>query len=429
MFRALQIGIVGALSVVGCGGSGGSAEPTVGTAGSNAAGGQKPVVGASAGAETLGGGSGSGGIATGGAGAGGGGAGGGVAGMVTDAGVGGGPETPQGPTIRVLQLNVWQEGSQVQGGLKKIAAVILATRADVVAFSEVRNYGGEDWTTKLLAELAAQAPAQPFYGKFFGGDVGLASRFPLTNQYVVFDETAADAGSIIAWTLQVPKAVPLTIASAHLDYQHYALNWVRGYEGGGSSGWGERPNNGTLVHETDSEVLLTYNRQSRRDEAIAAFTAFAASRLKDQAVVLSGDFNEGSDLDWTARAENESGHYGAVIPWDNSLALAHAGFHDAYRVVHPDELQFPGFTWPAPADGKTTTSWALKSDERDRIDFIYVHKNQATPQAAWIVGPRTTFIGTEKAPNPGLDDFLGDALPWPTDHKGVLVSVELAPAP
>lgn len=330
--------------------------------------------------------------------------------------------------VRVLQLNVWQEGTKVEGGLAKIAAAILAAKADVAAFSEVRNYDDEDWTTKLVAELAVQAPDQPFYGKFFGGDVGLVSRFPITDQQVVFDETNVDAGSIVAWTLQVPDAVPLTIASAHLDYQHYALNWVRGYEGGGSSGWGERPNDGTLVHETAPDVLLSYNRESTRDEAIADFIKFAASRAKDQALVLCGDFNEGSDLDWTARAKDQFGHYGAVIPWDNSLALKQAGFHDAYRVVHPDEVLFPGFTWPAPADGKVTTTWAPKSDERDRIDFVYVHEERATAKGAWIVGPQATFIGNKKEPNPGQDEFLADDLGWPSDHKGVLIAVEVAVA-
>jgi endonuclease/exonuclease/phosphatase family metal-dependent hydrolase len=343
-------------------------------------------------------------------------------------GSGGAPEPPAGPSVRVLQLNVWQEGTQVAGGLAKIAAVILESEADVAAFSEVRNYDAEDWTTKLIAELKAQAPEVTFYGKFAGGDVGLVSRFPITETHAVFDETDIDAGSIMAWSLEVPGAASLVVASAHLDYQHYALNWVRGYEGGSGAGWDERPNSGALVHETDPEVLLAYNNESWRDEAIADFVAFAETLPQSSQLVLCGDFNEGSDLDWTERAKNEWGHYGAVIPWDNSLLLAASGFRDAYRAVYPHEVDYPGFTWPAPAEGKTTTTWAPRADERDRIDFIYVPETGVTTKDAWVVGPSTTFVGSDKVPNPGQDAFLASDLPWPSDHKGVLVELVLSPA-
>ncbi len=145
--------------------------------------------------------------------------------------------------------------------------------------------------------------------------------------------------------------------------------------------------------------------------------------------MLSGDFNEGSDLDWTEQAKDEWGHYGAVVPWDNSLLLASFGFRDAYRAAHADEVAFPGFTWPAPADGKTTTTWAPEADERDRMDFIYVPETGVTTEAAWVVGPSTTFVGSDQVPNPGQDPFLASDQPWPSDHKGVLVAVRLAPAP
>ncbi len=94
-----------------------------------------------------------------------------------------------------------------------------------------------------------------------------------------------------------------------------------------------------------------------------------------------------------------------MLPWDNSLALAKAGFRDAWRAVFPDEVTHPGFTWPATAFGKKTTSWAPLSDERDRIDFIYASP-EFHPSHAWIVGPRTCFIGGEKVGDPGADNFL-----------------------
>lgn len=329
------------------------------------------------------------------------------------------------PRLRVLQFNVWQEGTSVEGGLEKIAEAIVQSRADVVAFSEVRNYRGEDWHGKLLAALKAKTPDQAFHGQFVGGDVGLVSRFPITSTASIFNETKADTGSVMAYQLALPEGREITVCTAHLDYKHYALNWVRGYNGGDPD-WKMRDANGDGKpdHLTDTEAVLAYNRQSRRGPAIAAFLTFAENeRSAGRAVVLAGDFNEGSHLDWTERAKDSPGRYGAVLPWDNSLALEKAGFRDAWRVIYPDEVKHPGFTWPAPAFGKKTTSWAPKSDERDRIDFIY-HSPELRPVQAWIVGPRACFIGERKVDDPGEDAFLCVDLPWPSDHKGVLAEFE-----
>src|SRR4051812_18714585 len=76
-------------------------------------------------------------------------------------------------SLRVLQLNIWQEGTSVPGGVDKIADVIIQSHADVVAFSEVRNYHGEDWHAKILAALKTSAPGKSFQGRYVGGDVGL----------------------------------------------------------------------------------------------------------------------------------------------------------------------------------------------------------------------------------------------------------------
>ena len=44
--------------------------------------------------------------------------------------------------LTVLQLNIWQEGSIVEGGFEAIADEVAQVDADIVFFSEVRNYNG-----------------------------------------------------------------------------------------------------------------------------------------------------------------------------------------------------------------------------------------------------------------------------------------------
>lgn len=322
--------------------------------------------------------------------------------------------------LRVLQLNIWQEGTKVPGGVEKIADAIVASKADIVAFSEVRNYKGEDWHLKILAALKAKGAE--FRGQLVGGDVGLISKCPIASTASIFDETKTDTGSVMAYRIARPGGGEVTVCSAHLDYKSYALNWVRGYQGG-TPNWKviDENRDGVPDRRNDSAAILEHNRQSRRDEAVAAFLAFAnKEREAGREVILAGDFNEGSHLDWTERAKDSAGHYGAVLLWDNSIALQKAGFRGAWRVVFPHEVDYPGFTWPATAFGVKTTSWTPLSDERDRIDFIYATEGMR-PKNAWIVGPRTSFIGEQKVENPGKDPFLCADLPWPSDHKGVLV--------
>lgn len=90
---------------------------------------------------------------------------------------------------------------------------------------------------------------------------------------------------------------------------------MRGYAGG-EPDWKmlDANHDGEPDRVNDAEAVLAYNRKSRRGPAIAAFLAFAAKeRAADRAVILAGDFNEGSHLDWTVKAKDFAGHYGAVL--------------------------------------------------------------------------------------------------------------------
>lgn len=323
-----------------------------------------------------------------------------------------------------MQFNVWHEGTRVADGVNKIADVILKSGADVVAFSEVRNYKGEDWHKKLLAALAAKDPANRYQGKHVGGFVGLISRIPISSTAAVFDETGTDSGSIMAYRVECPDGRAVTVCAGHLDYKHYGLNLIRGYHGG-EPGWDliDENKDGVPDRQTDVAAILDFNRKSRRGAAVQAFLAFAgAERAAGRSVVFAVDMNEASHLDWTEKAKGFAGHYGVVLPWDNSQALAKAGLRDTWRTVYPDEVHNPGFTWPTTPFERKSTSWAGLSDERDRIDFIFASPD-LRPSQAWLVGPRTSFIGEQVVPDPGGDPFLCSDLAWPSDHKAVLVEL------
>ena len=321
--------------------------------------------------------------------------------------------------VRVMQFNIWQEGTSVVGGFDKVVDVIVASDADVIALSEVRNYKQVDLHTRLVAALAKKG--RKFYGRYGGGDVGVISRWPITKTDVVADGTSLDRGSIIAYHLRDAGGRSLVVCSAHLDYRDYAIYLPRGYDGN-SFKMIDTDGDGEPDPVRDPKRLHAMDKASARDEALGAFLDYVKrEKLTKQRVILAGDFNECSHLDWTEATRDMFSHNGVVIGWQNSLLLRDAGFRDSWRQLYPNPVTHPGATWPSPAWQKESTSWAPKVDERDRIDFIYHNGGGLEPKQAWIVGSREYFVRNERATPSTADPFALTKIAWPSDHKALMV--------
>ena len=81
-------------------------------------------------------------------------------------------------------------------------------------------------------------------------------------------------------------------------------------------------------------------------------------------VILGGDFNSGSHLDWIESTKEQ--HYGKVVEWPVSKKMLEQGYTDSFREINPD----PSLTM----DG----TWGFLSDAimSDRIDYIYIKGNR-----------------------------------------------------
>jgi endonuclease/exonuclease/phosphatase family metal-dependent hydrolase len=128
-------------------------------------------------------------------------------------------------------------------------------------------------------------------------------------------------------------------------------------------------------------------------------------------VFLTGDFNSPSYLDWTRAAARARPAVPYAVRWPASKALANAGFADSYRDVHPDPVTDPGFTW-SPGGPETR-----RHDFFDRIDWV-LHAGPSTTVSSLLVGERG---------NPQVD--LAFRKPYPTDHRGVVSTFDVTPAP
>jgi endonuclease/exonuclease/phosphatase family metal-dependent hydrolase len=126
-------------------------------------------------------------------------------------------------------------------------------------------------------------------------------------------------------------------------------------------------------------------------------------------VVLMGDFNEPSHLDWTADAAAAGLHLGMEVDWPTSQEIMRHGFQDAYRAVHPDEVARPGPTW--------TTLQGDPNEVHDRIDMIYVAGADVDIVDAYTVGLRNA---------PPTDVSVAG---YPSDHRAVVATMTWNPDP
>lgn len=138
--------------------------------------------------------------------------------------------------------------------------------------------------------------------------------------------------------------------------------------------------------------------------------------MTDTPVIVAGDFNEPSHLDWIESTRDQ--HCGQIAPYNTSLQMYQWGFTDAFRFIKPDPIAFPGITWSVTdkmGDGLFYPS--NLPEPQDRIDYIYYGR-----------GEKLRCTGSFKLPNKGVNNpkpnyFLND---WPSDHFAVIADFDLA---
>ena len=324
--------------------------------------------------------------------------------------------------LKTMQMNIWMGGSKVEGAVGMIADEIIHSGADVVFLNELSDYKGENFILHMINELKQRG--HTFYGTETSLSVGILTRYPIEEQRIVCTPGKGSNGAVVRVQLSVAGRKVAAYAT-HLDYRHYACYMPRGYDG---NTWKkmDKP-------ITDENEVLKANRMAYRDETIRSFVQEVQSDIKQgRPVIMGGDFNEPSHLDWQADTKDLWDHNGAIIHWDCSMMLHEAGFKDTYREKYPNPVQYPGFTFPAgnkvAEEAKLEVlAWAPDADERDRIDFIYYYpmNSKLSMKDCLLVGPSETVIRGKIAENNSKDKFLTPSCTWPTDHKGNLVTFKI----
>lgn len=283
------------------------------------------------------------------------------------------PTAHQDPLpVTVLTYNMWQGSEAANHHIGEALEVIKASGATIAGLQEAYSWqedGSYADNGAVLAEMLG-------WNYFSQGGPGILT------MYEICDSTANNRGV----KLKIDNNRYLWIFNSHLfhmPYQPYQL---------GNKEYGDFPFIST------AEEAIRYARQARFGETESYIREIASIENEGWPVILTGDFNEPSHLDWTKKAA-DAGLYPIPVLWPTMVAYTETGLKDAWRVKFPNEVQKPGHTW---------SSIDSPGEIHDRIDFVLFKGEKLEVMEAATIG-----FGD------GISDIA--IKDYPSDHRAVKV--------
>lgn len=290
-------------------------------------------------------------------------------------------DAPLVPKVRVLSFNLWHGGTQVRDGREKQLRFLLDRDVDVVGIQE-----NEGVSTAELAKALGWSAYQA------SEDLGILSRYPIVRRGPSPSESRLPANDALI-RLDPERGTDVAVWNVHLGYTPYG------------------PYDACFGHYPVARLLQREAESGRTAQIQGVMDAMRADlRRSDRTqVLLTGDFNAPSHLDWTSRTARCG--YGDV-PWPTSVAPARAGLTDTFRQVHPDPVTSPGTTW-SPIYSTFTGGYdhddhVGEPEPLDRIDFVY-------GKGPWETTSSEAVVAGDPAKIPDHRDNE-----WTSDHAAVL---------
>jgi len=229
--------------------------------------------------------------------------------------------------LKVMSWNIWHggrhEGRQV--GVERVIDIIKKSGADIILMQETYGSG----------EKIADALNYHFYSR--SSNLSVLSRFPFAESFNMFRPFNFGCIKVEVGEERAVLACPVWL--------HYL------------------PNTGAYVKSGHAvpDSIIAREMETRGLEIKLILSELRQFILKKDEVplIVAGDFNSGSHLDWTDR--NHANYYGLTVAYPVSQQMEHAEFYDSYRELFPNESTHLGQTW----------SPVFKSSMQDRIDYIY----------------------------------------------------------
>ncbi|RTE55151.1 hypothetical protein EHW67_00875 [Arenibacter aquaticus] len=268
--------------------------------------------------------------------------------------------------LKVLTWNIWHGGHRYgkEVGVQRVVETIKSTNADIIGL--VETYGS--------GEIIADSLGYYFY--LISSNLSIMSRYPITETITAFRPFNFGGAK-----LGIGPGKELVFFDTWLHYlPDYGKNIVE--------------------NKMNPKALIRDEADTRHGEIKDILSEISSYLRKsdDSPIIMVGDFNIGSHLDWTK--ETKDIHYGKVVEWPVSKEMEEAGFADSYRQLHLNPLLDPGFTW-TPRAATSSDKYGL----RDRIDYIYYKGRDLNPIESKVINYHPIM--------------------FPSDHAGVLTVFQL----
>lgn len=294
--------------------------------------------------------------------------------------------------LRTLSFNIWQSDTGGAASRENIVQAIRASGANLVALQEANHLADAE---RIRASLGSE------WRLHHRGGQGYLSTFPILG--------VSPGGHGVL--LELSPGHPLWLFNAHLSHAPYGPYQLAGIAYYGGPLRDPRTSSGVSAVIADQAGRVREAQQVLQD--IQRSGALAAP-----AVVLAGDFNEPSPLDWTPRAR-AAGRVSAVVSWPTHQVFLGAGLRDAWRSVFTDEVANAGPTW-SPHYGPDYRESHYPHgvyEPQDRIDLIFFSGHRLQITDAMLLGP----VGdTQSRLQYGQGSGHSRAGEFPSDHRGVL---------
>ncbi len=264
--------------------------------------------------------------------------------------------------IKVLQWNIWHGGVHLGiDGRKDIIKLIRATNADIITMQE--GYGAQQRIADSLGYYMNTASLKD--------NLVLFSRYPIEPKpsYRTFISNPV--------MVNLPQGRSIYVNACWLRYAFRPeYTWC----------FANPDQNPSVWIAEDTELPLTDITNLLEKDM------YPVLGNRDIPMIVAGDFNSFSHLDWTKEAAPLHAGYGPVA-FPVSKYMIDQGFKDSFREIHPDETERPEGTF-------AVIYGQLKNG---RIDFIYYKGEQ-------IKALYSKIIQT----SPEIDDV------WASDHSAVI---------
>ena len=281
--------------------------------------------------------------------------------------------------LKVLSWNIWHGGhSEKYPGKSCEGALGILKKSDADIITMVETYGNSNMVASHLG----------YYHRLLSSNLSIYSRYPIIDTYTYPD--IIDPFNF--------GGVMINVNGKKIRVFDVWLNW--------------KPSNAYVPVELTSEEINSWSDAGTRDDEILKIMGILKPFMEEAdeiPIIIAGDFNNHSHLDWIESTKDMYNHGGRVVDWTVTNIIQDNNFKDSFRELHPD---------PSKSIEELGPTWLWKKGKRerlDRIDYIFY-------QGSSLNAVSSESYACDIA---GELEFKGESFFYPSDHGFLMTTFAL----